>query len=213
MSRSDGVVGDTRATDVLIVGAGPVGLALAIDLGLRSVPCIVVEQHDRVGLKPRAKLTNVRSLELLRRWGIAESLRRASPLPPDYPSNIVFATRLNGYTLARFEDAFHCARTRSDLYSESGQWVPQYTLEEVLRQRAAGRPGVQLRFDCRLEKITQDGKAVFAEVEDVKTGARSTLRAGEGIRSIEKLKLSPAVKRKIYSGNALKLLRLPRQSL
>src|SRR3546814_3167407 len=45
----------------------PIWLALAIDLGLRSVPCIVVEQHERVGLKPRAKLTNVRSLELLRR--------------------------------------------------------------------------------------------------------------------------------------------------
>ncbi|MGH8700428.1 MAG: FAD-dependent monooxygenase, partial [Burkholderiales bacterium] len=172
-----GVVGDTRATDVLIVGAGPVGLALAIDLGLRSVPCIVVEQHDRVGLNPRAKLANVRSRELLRRWGIADELRRASPLPPDYPANIVFATRLNGYTLARFEDAFYCARARSDLYSEPGQWVPQYTLEEVLRQRAAGLPGVGIRFDCRLERITQDGAGVSAGVEDVKTGAHGTLRA------------------------------------
>jgi len=166
-----------HTTDVLIVGAGPVGLALAIDLGLRSVRCIVVEQHERVGLKPRAKLTNVRSRELLRRWGLAEALRRASPLPPDYPANIVFATRLNGYTLARFEDAFYCARTRSDLYSEPGQWVPQYTLEEVLRQHAARLSGVQIRFDCRLERIAQDGTGVSAEVEDVKTGARSTLRA------------------------------------
>lgn len=166
-----------RVTDVLIAGAGPVGLALAIELGLRSVRCIVVEQHDRVGLNPRAKLTNVRSRELLRRWGIADELRRASPLPLDYPANIVFATRLNGYTLARFEDAFYCARARNDLYSEPGQWVPQYTLEEVLRQRAAGLPGVEIRFDCRLEKIAQDGEGVSAEVEDVKTGARSTVRA------------------------------------
>jgi 2-polyprenyl-6-methoxyphenol hydroxylase-like FAD-dependent oxidoreductase len=65
-----------HATDVLIVGAGPVGLALAIDLGLRSIPCIVVEQHDRVGLNPHAKLANVRSRELL---------RRASPLPTTIP--------------------------------------------------------------------------------------------------------------------------------
>lgn len=166
-----------RVTDVLIAGAGPVGLALAIDLGLRSIPCIVVEQHDRVGLNPRAKLTNVRSKELLRRWGIADELRRASPLPPDYPANIVFATRMNGYTLARFEDAFYCARAQNDLYSEPGQWVPQYTLEEVLRQRAAGLPGVGIRFDCRLEKIAQDGDGVSAEVEDVKTGARDTVRA------------------------------------
>jgi hypothetical protein len=109
-----------RATDVLIVGAGPVGLALAIDLGSRSIPCIVVEQHGRVGLNPRAKLTNVRARELLRRWGVADALRCASPLPPDYPSDVVFATRMNGYTLARFEDAFYCASARSDLYSEPG---------------------------------------------------------------------------------------------
>jgi 2-polyprenyl-6-methoxyphenol hydroxylase-like FAD-dependent oxidoreductase len=164
-------------TDVLIAGAGPVGLALAVELGLRSVSCRVVEQHDRVGLNPRAKLTNVRSKELLRRWGIAQALTRASPLPPEYPSDIVFATRLNGHTLARFENAFYCARTRSDLYSEPGQWVPQYTLEEVLRQRAAGLPGVEIRFDCRLEGLAQDADGVSAEVEDVRTGARRTLRA------------------------------------
>ena len=170
-------MGDTRTTDVIIVGAGPVGLALAVELGLRSVSCLVVEQHDRVGLNPRAKLTNVRTKELLRRWGIAEALRRASPLPPDYPSDIVFATRMNGHTLARFENAFYCARTRSDLYSESGQWVPQYTLEEVLRARAAGLPGVEIRFDCRLEGLAQDAEGVSAEVEDVRTGARRMLRA------------------------------------
>ena len=159
------------------MGAGPVGLALAIDLGSRSIPCIVIEQHDRVGLNPRAKLTNVRSRELLRRWGVAEKLRRASPLPPDHPSDIVFATRMNGYTLPRFENAFHCARTPSDLYSEPGQWVPQYTLEEVLRQPAAGLPGVDIRFECRLEGLTQDRDGVTVAVEDTKTGARSALRA------------------------------------
>ena len=58
---------------MLIAGAGPVGLALAIELGLRSVRCIVVEQHDRVGLNSRTKLTNVCSRELLRRWGIADA--------------------------------------------------------------------------------------------------------------------------------------------
>jgi 2-polyprenyl-6-methoxyphenol hydroxylase-like FAD-dependent oxidoreductase len=78
MARSDGVVGDTRATAVLIVGAGPVRLALAIEPGLRSVRCIVVEQHSQVGLNPRAKLTNVRSRELLRRWGIADAADRRS---------------------------------------------------------------------------------------------------------------------------------------
>ena len=66
--------------DVLIAGAGPVGLSLAIELGLRGIRCRVVEQNDRVGYSPRAKMTNVRTREHLRRWGIADELRRASPI-------------------------------------------------------------------------------------------------------------------------------------
>ena len=91
--------------DVLIVGAGPVGLAAAIELGRRDVRCLVVERNDRVGYSPRAKTTNVRTREHLRRWGIAETLRAASPFSPDYPSDAVFATRMNGPLLTRFENA------------------------------------------------------------------------------------------------------------
>src|SRR5271165_3058225 len=92
-------------TDVLIVGAGPVGLAASIELGRRGVRCIVVERNDRVGYSPRAKTTNVRTREHLRRWGIADRLRRASPIDPDRPCTVVFATRMNGYFLTRFENA------------------------------------------------------------------------------------------------------------
>ena len=94
--------------DVLIVGAGPVGLSLAIELGLRGVACQVIERNDRVGYSPRAKMTNVRSREHLRRWGIAEKLREASPIRADYPCDVVFATRMAGVPLARFDRAFSC---------------------------------------------------------------------------------------------------------
>ena len=110
-------------TDVLIVGAGPVGLALAIELGSRGVRCVVVEQHDRVGVAPRAKTTNVRTREHLRRWGIADKLAAASPLGVDYPANVVFATRLNGgFELCRFENNSYCGRegTRSTRSTASG---------------------------------------------------------------------------------------------
>ena len=97
------------STDVLIVGAGPAGLALAIELGGRGVRCLVIEQHDRVGVAPRAKTTNVRTREHLRRWGIAGRLAEASPLGVEYPANVVFATRLNGFELCRFENNSYCA--------------------------------------------------------------------------------------------------------
>ena len=119
-------------TDVLIVGAGPAGLAAAIELGSRGVPCVVVEQHDRVGVAPRAKTTNVRTREHLRRWGIADKLAAASPLGVEYPANVVFATRLNGFEICRFENNSYCRPGKNPLYSEHGQWIPQYELEKVL---------------------------------------------------------------------------------
>ena len=155
---------------VLIVGAGPVGLALAIELGHRAIPCLLIERNDRVGYAPRAKTTNVRTREHFRRWGIADTLRKASPLGMDYPSNVVFCTRLSGFELTRFENALYCAPGRNPLYSEHSQWVPQYTVEEVMREHAQSLPGVELRFNCELKSFAQDGERVQAMARDLLRG-------------------------------------------
>ena len=155
------------APRVLIVGAGPAGLALAIELGHRGVPCLLVERNDRVGYAPRAKTTNVRTREHLRRWGIADRLKAASPLGAYYPSNVVFCTRLSGFELARHENAMYCAPGRNPLYSEHAQWIPQYTVEEVLREHAESLPGVEIRFRCELLGFEQDGDAVHARLRDL----------------------------------------------
>ncbi|RBP11370.1 2-polyprenyl-6-methoxyphenol hydroxylase-like FAD-dependent oxidoreductase [Roseiarcus fermentans] len=152
--------------DVLICGAGPVGLAAAIELGRRGIRCLVVERHERVGRSPRAKTTNVRTREHLRRWGIADALRAASTMAPDYPSDIVFATRMNGPLLARFENALDCNPAPNNLYSEAAQWVPQYVLEEVLRRHAVSLPGVTIAFNTELVGISERDHSVVAEVRD-----------------------------------------------
>lgn len=157
--------------DVLIAGAGPVGLAAAIELGRRCCRCLVVERNDRVGYSPRAKTTNVRSREHLRRWGIADALRRASPIPPDYPPTVVFATRMNGPLLARFENAFNGGRERNNLYAEEAQWVPQYVLEEVLRAHAASLPGVAIRFNTELRSFEPAADGIVATVAELPSGA------------------------------------------
>ena len=138
-----------------IVGAGPVGLAAAIELGLRGVRCIVVERNDRVGYSPRAKTTNVRTREHLRRWGIADTLGSASPISPDRPSTVVFATRMNGHFLARFENALNGSRERNNLYSEEAQWVPQYFLRRCCAQRAQSLPASSLVRD-RIRVVRAD---------------------------------------------------------
>ncbi len=167
----------TRHCDVLIVGAGPVGLATAIELGQRGIRCIVVEKNDRVGHAPRAKTTNVRTCEHLRRWGIVEALRARAPLGIDYPSTIQFATRLNGYPLARIDNAFFCRPGPSELYAEHAQWVPQYVLEETLREHVATLASVDLRFNTSFEQLEQDGDGVRAQVMDSAAAERHEIRA------------------------------------
>ena len=163
---------DEAETDVLIVGAGPTGLSLAIELGLRGVTAMVVERHPRTGNQPRAKTTNVRSLQHFRRWGIAPALRTAAPLPSDYPTDIVFATRLFGRTLAVIENAFEGAKRRDPRFPEPAQWVPQYTVEAVLRERVETFPSVKIAFNTELEAAEQSAAAVTARVRESPT-ARS----------------------------------------
>lgn len=175
--------------DVMIVGGGPVGLSLAIELGMRGVTCLLIEKNDRVGYNPRAKTTNVRSREHMRRWGIADKLRAASPIPRDYPSHIVFATRLNGPLLAHFENAFSMLPERNNLYSEEAQWVPQYVVENVLREHASSLPGVTIRFGNELLGFEQKEAGVTATVRDVASGenyqvASSYLVGADGARSL-----------------------------
>ncbi len=168
---------DTVETDVLIVGAGPTGLSLAIELGLRWVRATVVEQHPRTGSQPRAKTTNVRSMQHLRRWGIADKLRAAAPLPYDYPTDVVFATRLFGRTLAVIENAFEGAKRCDPRFPEPAQWVPQYTVEAVLRDRVATLPSVGLAFNTELEDLKQTANAVEASVRNPANDERRIIRA------------------------------------
>ena len=107
--------------DVLVVGAGPAGLALAIELGMRGVRVILVERNDRVGYAPRAKTTNVRTRTHLRRWGVADRLAAESPLGTEYPNDIKFVTRLAGYGLAHIANAFDASPRRAEAYPEHAQ--------------------------------------------------------------------------------------------
>ena len=156
---------DMIHTDVLIVGAGPAGLAAAIELGLRGVRVLVIERNARVGFAPRAKTTNVRTRTHLRRWGIADRLAAEAPFGIDYPNDMVFVTRLSGDELARFENAFNASPVRSPLYPEHAQWVPQYTLEKVLLEKARSLAGVEVRFDTTFLSAEQNDAEVTGIIE------------------------------------------------
>ena len=90
----------TRRVPVLIVGGGPVGLALAGELGWRGVPCTLIEKTDGAIEQPKMDLVGIRTMEFCRRWGIVDWVRDA-PYPPDYPQDYIYLTALNGYELGR----------------------------------------------------------------------------------------------------------------
>ncbi|MDR7155707.1 2-polyprenyl-6-methoxyphenol hydroxylase-like FAD-dependent oxidoreductase [Sphingobium xenophagum] len=162
---------------IVIVGSGPTGLALAIELGTRDVPCIILEREQRRGHAPRAKTTNVRTREIMRRWGISDALAQASPFGVDYPSHIHFVTRMDGYGLARFEHAANCAPARDDRYSEHGQWIPQYKLEAVLFEKARQLPSIEFLFATEFIGLVQGEDGVDVQVRNHATGSSDTIRA------------------------------------
>ena len=132
-----------RETPVLVAGGGPAGLAAAAELASRGVPCVVIEPRVQVShRRPRAKTTSVRTMEHLRRWGIAETLRAAAPLPVAWSQRVTFCESLSGRRITDFEGAFGLVTGRDERFAEAGQQVPQPVVEEVLRTHIQGQPGV-----------------------------------------------------------------------
>jgi len=109
-------------TPVLIVGAGPVGLALAGELGWRGIACTLIEKTDGAIEQPRMDIVGPRTMEFCRRWGIADWVRDA-PYPGDYPQDCVYVTGLNGYELGRERFPGDIAGPRTILRSRSRLWL------------------------------------------------------------------------------------------
>jgi 2-polyprenyl-6-methoxyphenol hydroxylase-like FAD-dependent oxidoreductase len=157
----------TVRTPVLIAGGGPAGLAAAAELSLHGVPCIVIESRTQVShRRPRAKTTSIRTMEHLRRWGIAGRLRTAAPLPVAWSQRVVFCESLTGQRITEFDGAFGLTPKRDDRFAEPGQQVPQPVVEDVLRAHLRARSGVQLRVGHTVTGLAQDDDGVTVTVGD-----------------------------------------------
>ncbi|MDE0537341.1 MAG: FAD-dependent monooxygenase [Rhodospirillales bacterium] len=171
-------------TPVLVVGGGTVGLFLAVELGVKNVPFLLVDAKETTSTHPKGSTVNARSMEHLRRLGIAAELRRIG-VPPDHPTDIVYLTRFNGYELGRIE-----MPSTNEKVGNPGPWGPtlltpepihrcnQFYLEPVLRRHAEMHPASDLRFGWRMNEFEQGDGFVEAEIEEISTGETKVVRAG-----------------------------------
>ena len=165
-----------RKIPVLIVGGGPVGLALAGELGWRGVGCLLVEQTDGAIVTPKMNEVNVRTMELCRRWGIAEQVHNC-PFPRDHARDAVFVTSFTGYELGRIPRPA-VADAKPEPWSPMRlQTCSQMWFDPILRNFALSHPGVELRHRTRLESFDDTGAGVVAEIVDLETGKRETIEA------------------------------------
>jgi 2-polyprenyl-6-methoxyphenol hydroxylase-like FAD-dependent oxidoreductase len=169
-------------TQVLIVGAGPVGLTLAIDLGRRGIRCMLLEQKDAPQFLPKMERCNARTMEIYRRLGIAQKIRDAG-FPRDCPMDVFIVTSLVEppllhlpYPSVAQAQAEIAACDDGTLPLEPYQLISQYTLEPLLKSVAETIPHVDVRYACEFISFEQDSGSVRARVKN-KDGSISELQA------------------------------------
>jgi 2-polyprenyl-6-methoxyphenol hydroxylase-like FAD-dependent oxidoreductase len=186
---------------VLIIGAGPVGLTLAMDLAQRGIDVLVAEMRHR-GEPPNVKCNHVsaRTMEIFRRLGVSKAVRDAG-LPDDYPNDVAHRTTVTGRELSRVR-----IPSRRDRYTARGgpdTWWPtpepphrvnQIFLEPILFAHAESTAGLRIRNRLRIDDVGQDENGAWATGVDLDTGRTLRIRCEylvgcDGSRSMVRKKI------------------------
>ena len=165
-------------SDVLIIGAGPVGLTLAIDLAWRGIDVTVVETRARAAPpEPKCNHVAARTMEIFRRLGLAEKVRKAG-LPADYPHDISYRTSFTGAELTRIK--IPCRRDRFTAKDgpdcnwptpEPPHRINQIFLEPILFEHAAAQPRIRIINRTAAEDVTVEDTSASVTLRDLDTGA------------------------------------------
>ena len=184
------------SSNVLIVGAGPVGLTLAIDLAWRGIDVTIVERRAPAEPpEPKCNHVAARTMEIFRRLGLAGKVRNAG-LPADYPHDISYRTTFAGQELARI--VIPCRRDRFTMKEgpdcnwptpEPPHRINQIFLEPILFEHAASQPRVRIINRTMVEEIRIEDRSAEVTLRDLETGAASRLSCNyligcDGARSV-----------------------------
>ncbi|MFA9446458.1 FAD-dependent monooxygenase [Egicoccus sp. AB-alg6-2] len=152
----------TKSYQVIIVGGGPVGVGLAVDLGRRGITCAVIERRTELSGIPKGQGLAQRTLEHFYFWGIADEIRAARAMPPGYPiGQVTVYDNLMG-------EYWHAPPGRElvqSYYFQANERLPQYRTEEVLRRRMAQLPEVDSYIGWTATDIEQHADGVHVTME------------------------------------------------
>lgn len=167
----------SKKTQLLVVGAGPVGLTLAMELAVRGIEVLVVETRARnEAPSPKCNHVSARSMEIFRALGLADSVRKLG-LPEDYQHSISYRTTTVGQELTKIH--IPCRRDRfTDKTGPDGNWptaepphrVNQIFLEPALFAHAEAMDRITILSRCELMGFTQYADGVTAEIKDHESG-------------------------------------------
>jgi 2-polyprenyl-6-methoxyphenol hydroxylase-like FAD-dependent oxidoreductase len=161
---------------VVIAGAGPVGLGLACELGLRGIDCLLVEKRDGSVTVPKQSMVSARNMEFCRRWGVAAAVRNAV-WPQSYPRDFVYLDSLRGRELMRVKVPSYGQRDQRDFTPEAPCPCPQIYFDPILMARVKTFPNVTVRTNAALESFRQDDAGVAVRLTDLTTGANENVGA------------------------------------
>jgi 2-polyprenyl-6-methoxyphenol hydroxylase-like FAD-dependent oxidoreductase len=149
---------------VVVVGGGPVGVALAVDLGLRGVSCALVESRTGLQQIPKGQNLTQRTLEHFYFWDVVNEIRAARVMPPGYPIGEVTAY---GNLMSEYWHAAPGREVVRPYYFQDNERLPQYCVEAVLRRKMATLESVESRFGWTAKIVDQDDAGVrVTMVED-----------------------------------------------
>ena len=163
---------------VLIVGAGPAGLALSLSLRRYGVDHLLVERHAGTAHTPRAHIINQRTIEILRRLGVSERFQ-AVATPQHMMSNNLWVTTLADREVARSETWGTAADRAGEYLAASPEPMancPQTVLEPLLLE-AAREAGAYIRFDVEFARLDQDSGGVTSTLRNRRTGEVTVVRS------------------------------------
>jgi 2-polyprenyl-6-methoxyphenol hydroxylase-like FAD-dependent oxidoreductase len=159
-------VGCMSEFHICVVGAGPVGLTLALDLAKRGITVAVVDKELQPGPWPKMERCNARSMEIYRRLGLHEEIRRHGQ-PEDGSMSVAIVTSLSDPPLAWLEYPTVAAMrekmaTTNDgsLPCEPYQLISQYTLEPILRRAVEQCANVRTFFGFEFERFVEKADQV-----------------------------------------------------